>query len=217
MFHLMKRQNLGLVLGPILFVSMLLMPLPAGMSPDALKVAAVASLMAIWWVSEAAPIAATALLPIVLFPLLGVMSTAATTSAYANHLIYLFMGGFLIAVTMQKWNLHRRIAMHTLRAAGVSPNRIILGFMLATALLSMWISNTATTMMLLPIGMAVISQVELLQSSDQSSSRDEVKLKSNFGICLMLSIAYSASIGGVATLIGTPPNAILAGMVSDYA
>ena len=213
MFHLMNRQNLGLVLGPILFVSMLLMPLPAGMSPDALKVAAVASLMAIWWVSEAAPIAATALLPIVLFPLLGVMSTAATTSAYANHLIYLFMGGFLIAVTMQKWNLHRRIAMHTLRAVGVSPNRIILGFMLATALLSMWISNTATAMMMLPIGMAVIGQVELLQSPEQSSSRDEVKLKSNFGICLMLSIAYSASIGGVATLIGTPPNAILAGMV----
>jgi sodium-dependent dicarboxylate transporter 2/3/5 len=152
-------------------------------------------------------------LPIVLFPLLGVMSTAATTSAYANHLIYLFMGGFLIAVTMQKWNLHRRIAMHTLRAVGVSPNRIILGFMLATALLSMWISNTATAMMMLPIGMAVIGQVELLQSPEQSSSRDEVKLKSNFGICLMLSIAYSASIGGVATLIGTPPNAILAGMV----
>ncbi len=213
MLHLVNRQNLGLVFGPILFVSMLLMPLPADMSPDALKVAAVACLMAIWWVSEAAPIAATALLPIVLFPVLGVMSTAATTSAYANHLIYLFMGGFLIAVTMQKWNLHRRIAMHTLRAVGVSPNRIILGFMLATALLSMWISNTATTMMMLPIGMAVISQVELLQSAGQSNSREAVKVKSNFGICLMLSIAYSASIGGVATLIGTPPNAILAGMV----
>jgi len=213
MLHLVNRQNLGLVFGPILFVSMLLMPLPADMSPDALKVAAVACLMAIWWVSEAAPIAATALLPIVLFPVLGVMSTAATTSAYANHLIYLFMGGFLIAVTMQKWNLHRRIAMHTLRAVGVSPNRIILGFMLATALLSMWISNTATTMMMLPIGMAVISQVELLQSAGQSNSREAVKVKSNFVICLMLSIAYSASIGGVATLIGTPPNAILAGMV----
>ena len=213
MLHLVNRQNLGLVFGPILFVSMLLMPLPADMSPDALKVAAVACLMAIWWVSEAAPIAATALLPIVLFPVLGVMSTAATTSAYANHLIYLFMGGFLIAVTMQKWNLHRRIAMHTLRAVGVSPNRIILGFMLATALLSMWISNTATTMMMLPIGMAVIRQVELLQSAGQSNSREAVKVKSNFGICLMLSIAYSASIGGVATLIGTPPNAILAGMV----
>ncbi len=213
MYHLVNRQNIGLLFGPILFVSMLLMPLPEDMSPDALKVAAVASLMAIWWVSEAAPIAATALLPIVLFPLLGVMSTAATTSAYANHLIYLFMGGFLIAVTMQKWNLHRRIAMHTLRAVGISPNRIILGFMLATALLSMWISNTATTMMMLPIGIAVISQVQLLQSSDQNASPDDVILKSSFGSCLMLSIAYSASIGGVATLIGTPPNAILAGMV----
>jgi sodium-dependent dicarboxylate transporter 2/3/5 len=192
---------------------MLLMPLPADMSPAALKVAAVACLMAIWWVSEAAPIAATALLPIVLFPVLGVMSTAATTSAYANHLIYLFMGGFLIAVTMQKWNLHRRIAMHTLRIVGVSPNRMILGFMLATALLSMWISNTATTMMMLPIGLAVISQVDLLQSADQVSSPNTIKVKSNFGLCLMLGIAYSASIGGVATLIGTPPNAILAGMV----
>jgi sodium-dependent dicarboxylate transporter 2/3/5 len=192
---------------------MLLMPLPADMSPTALKVAAVACLMAVWWVSEAAPIAATALLPIVLFPVLGVMSTAATTSAYANHLIYLFMGGFLIAVTMQKWNLHRRIAMHTLQIVGVSPNRMVLGFMLATALLSMWISNTATAMMMLPIGLAVINQVELLESAGEGSSQEAVKVKSNFGLCLMLGIAYSASIGGVATLIGTPPNAILAGMV----
>lgn len=183
------------------------------MSPAALKVAAVACLMATWWVSEASPIAATALLPIVLFPVLGVMSTEATTSAYANHLIYLFIGGFLIAITIQKWNLHRRIAMHTLRRVGVSPNRIILGFMLATALLSMWISNTATSMMMLPIGMAVASQVELLQSADQDSLSKSVYAKSNFGICLMLGIAYSATIGGVATLIGTPPNAILAGMV----
>jgi sodium-dependent dicarboxylate transporter 2/3/5 len=182
------------------------------MSPNALIVAAVACLMAIWWISEAVPIAATALLPIVLFPLLGVMSTAATTSAYANHLIYLFMGGFLIAVTMQKWNLHRRIAMHTLKRIGVSPNRMILGFMLATAMLSMWISNTATAMMMLPIAMAVINQVELLESAVDSGADKEVKLKSNFGVCLMLGIAYSASIGGAATLIGTPPNAILAGM-----
>lgn len=213
MHHLVTRKNLGLLFGPMLFVLMLLMPLPADMPPAALKVAAVACLMAIWWVSEASPIAATALLPIVLFPVLGVMSTAATTSAYANHLIYLFLGGFLIAVTIQKWNLHRRIAMHTLRRVGISPNRIILGFMLATALLSMWISNTATTMMMLPIGMAVISQVELLQSVDQGSSPKSLYTKSNFGICLMLGIAYSATIGGVATLIGTPPNAILAGMV----
>ena len=215
MHHLVTRQNLGLVLGPLLFVLMLLLPLPADMSPSALKVAAVACLMALWWVSEAAPIAATALLPIILFPLFGVMSTAETTSAYANHLIYLFLGGFLIAITMQKWNLHRRIAMLTLRAVGVSPNRMILGFMLATALLSMWISNTATTMMMLPIGMAVISQVDLIQKNNNSGAPADAAARSNFGVCLMLGIAYSASIGGVATLIGTPPNAILAGMVEN--
>lgn len=212
MNHLMTRQILGLILGPVLFISMLLMPLPAGMTPGALSVAAVACLMAVWWVSEAAPIAATALLPIILFPLLGVMSTAETTTAYGNHLIYLFMGGFLIAVTMQKWNLHRRIAMLTLSTIGTSPDRIVLGFMLATALLSMWISNTATTMMMLPIGMAVISQVEYYYHNDVSKSGGQQAENSNFAICLMLSIAYAASIGGVATLIGTPPNAILAGM-----
>ena len=209
MHDLLTRQNIGFILGPVVFLAILLGPVPAGMSPAALKVAAVACLMAIWWVSEAAPIAVTALLPIVLFPFLGVMSTAATTSAYANHLIYLFMGGFLIAVTMQKWNLHRRIAMYTIRTIGASTDRMVLGFMLATALLSMWISNTATTMMMLPIAMAVIGQVELLQTAADDNE------KSNFGICLMLGIAYSASIGGVATLIGTPPNAILAGMAEN--
>ena len=182
MDHLMTRQILGLILGPVIFISMLLMPLPAGMTPGALHVAAVACLMAVWWVSEAAPIAATALLPIVLFPLLGVMSTAATTSAYGNHLIYLFMGGFLIAVTMQKWNLHRRIAMLTLHTIGVSPDRMVLGFMLATALLSMWISNTATTMMMLPIGMAVISQVEYFYHNDVSKSGGQQAENSNFAI-----------------------------------
>jgi sodium-dependent dicarboxylate transporter 2/3/5 len=181
------------------------------MPPAALKVAAVAILMTIWWISEAVPIAVTALLPIVLFPLLGVMSTASTTTSYANHLVYLFLGGFLIAVTMQKWNLHRRIAMHVLLRTGVSPARIVLGFMLATALLSMWISNTATTMMMLPIGIAVISQVRLLNESKVSQPDSRVGADS-FGTCLMIAIAYAASIGGVATLIGTPPNAILAGM-----
>ena len=162
MCHLVTRQTLGIVFGPILFISILLMPLPEGMSPAALKVAAVACLMAVWWITEAAPIAGTALLPIVLFPFLGVMSTAETTSSYAHQLIYLFMGGFMIAVTMQKWNLHKRIAMHTIQIVGVSPNRMILGFMVATAFLSMWISNTATTMMMLPIAMAVIGHVDII-------------------------------------------------------
>ena len=215
MHYLLKRHNIGLLLGPAVCITMLLGPVPADMPPSALKVAAVACLMAIWWISEAAPVAATALLPIVLFPLLGVMPTAETTTAYGNHLIFLFMGGFLIAVTMQKWNLHRRIAMHTIQAIGVSSNRIVLGFMLATALLSMWISNTATAMMMLPIATAVINEVDQLRSAGEGGSQGSSEIKSNFGICLMLGIAYSASIGGVATLIGTPPNAILAGMAEQ--
>ena len=215
MHYLLTRQILGLLLGPAVFIAMLLASGPADMPPSALKVAAVACLMAIWWISEAAPVAATALLPIVLFPVLGVMSTADTTTAYGNHLIFLFMGGFMIAVTMQKWHLHRRIAMHTIQVIGVSPDRMVLGFMLATSLLSMWISNTATAMMMLPIALAVISEVDQLRSAGEGGSNASGEIKSNFGICLMLGIAYAASIGGVATLIGTPPNAILAGMVEQ--
>jgi len=197
------RRLLGLFLGPLLFLLSLSLPQPEGMSPAGQGVAAVTLLMATWWISEAIPIAATALLPIVLFPLLGVMSTAQTTSAYANHLIYLFLGGFLIAMAMQKWNLHRRIALHTIRIVGVSPSRTLLGFMLATAFLSMWISNTATAMMMLPIGLAVIAS-----HGGGDGATDQA-----FAASLMLAIAYAASIGGVATLIGTPPNAILAGVL----
>ena len=196
------RRLVGLFLGPALFLLTLLLPQPEGMSPAAQHVAAVTLLMATWWITEAIPIAATALLPIVFFPLLGVMSTAKTTTAYANHLIYLFLGGFLIAMAMQKWNLHRRIALHTIRVVGFSPSRTVLGFMLATAFLSMWISNTATAMMMLPIGLAVIA------SRAENEAPD-----STFAVSLMLGIAYAASIGGVATLIGTPPNAILAGVL----
>ena len=184
------------------------MPLPEGMTDEAQKVAAITCLMATWWITEAIPIPATALLPIALFPLLGVLETSKVTAAYGNHLIFLFMGGFLIAVTMEKWNLHKRIALHTIRMVGVTPNRIILGFMLATAFLSMWISNTATAMMMVTIGLAILKQVR-----DQlPSEREQVAYKS-FALALMLCIAYSASIGGVATLIGTPPNAILAGVI----
>lgn len=205
-----SRQTLGLLLGPLLFAVLLLLPIPQGMSPAGMKVAAVAVLMAVWWVSEAIPIPATALLPIVLFPLLAVMKTQQVTGAYANHLIYLFMGGFLIASAMQKWQLHRRIALQTIRLVGVSPRRIVLGFMLATAFLSMWISNTATAMMMMTIGLAVINQSKtLLQAQGQYTHGQPFP----FGTALMLGIAYAASIGGVATLIGTPPNAILAGIV----
>jgi sodium-dependent dicarboxylate transporter 2/3/5 len=166
--------------------------------------------MAVWWVSEALPMPATALVPIALFPLLGVMKTSQVTAAYSNHLIYLFMGGFLIAVTMEKWQLHRRIALHVIRLVGVSPERIIFGFMLATALLSMWISNTATAMMMLTIGLAVLHQAQEIAKPFEKA---EASILASFGTALVLGIAYGASIGGVATLIGTPPNAILAGVV----
>lgn len=202
-----SRQKIGLLLGPLLFLSVLLLPQAADMPEHSLQVAAVALLMATYWITEAIPIPATALMPIVLFPLLGVMPTSSVTLAYGNHLIFLFMGGFLIAVSIEKWQLHRRIALHTILLVGVSSNQIILGFMLATAFLSAWISNTATAMMMVTIGLAVVKQAQ-----QDTVSRTE---QSGFATALMLSIAYAASIGGVATLIGTPPNAILAGVIES--
>ncbi len=207
------RQTIGLILGPLLFVLLLLIPQPEGMTPEALSVAAVALLMATWWITEAIPIPATALLPIALFPALGVMKSSAVTASYGNHLIYLFMGGFLIAVTMERWNLHKRMALHTIRLVGISPNRIVLGFMLATAFLSMWISNTATTMMMVPIALAVIQQAVATLEREGAAGIATGQGQFKFGMALMLGIAYAASIGGVATLIGSPPNAILAGVI----
>ena len=204
---LSQRQQIGLFLGPVLFFILLALPQPADMPDHSMQVAAVAVLMATYWMSEAIPIPATALMPIVLFPLLGIMPTAKVTLAYGNHLIFLFMGGFLIAVTIEKWQLHKRIAPRTILFVGVSPNQIILGFMLATAFLSAWISNTATAMMMVTIGLAVIKQAQFSNSKQQDNSA--------FASALMLGIAYSASIGGIATLIGTPPNAILAGVIES--
>jgi len=205
---LSQRQQVGLFLGPVLFFILLVIPEPVDMPENSMQVAAVAVLMATYWMSEAIPIPATALMPIVLFPLLGIMDTSKVTLAYGNHLIFLFMGGFLIAVTIEKWQLHKRIALHTILLVGVSSNQIILGFMLATAFLSAWISNTATAMMMVTIGLAVIKQAQSLNTSKQKDHSD-------FATALMLGIAYSASIGGIATLIGTPPNAILAGVIES--
>jgi len=199
------RQKVGLLLGPAFFFILLSLPLPADMPEHSLQVAAVAALMASFWISEAIAIPATALIPIVLFPVLGIMPTEKVTSFYSHHLIFLFMGGFLIAVTIERWNLHKRIALHTILLVGTSANQIVLGFMLATAFLSAWISNTATAMMMLSIGMAVIKQAQKARATQKKCSA--------FGTALMLGIAYSASIGGIATLIGTPPNAILAGVI----
>ena len=209
------RNRIGLALGPVAFILILLMPLPEGMSPAARRVAAVAALMAIWWITEAAPLAATALLPAALFPAMGIMKASEATAPYANHLIFLFLGGFFIAVTMEKWNLHKRIALFTIRLVGTGPDRIILGFMVATAFLSMWISNTATAMMMVPIGMAVIRQVTSCDEYGGESGVAGPFAAPGFGTALMLAIAYSASIGGVATLIGTPPNVIFAGFIES--
>lgn len=211
----MNRGNAGLVIGAVLFILALLAPMPEVMNPEARRVMAVALLMATWWISEAVPIPVTALLPIALFPSMGVMSAADVTAPYANHIIYLFLGGFLIAVTIEKWQLHQRIALHTVRLTGTSSNRVILGFMLATAVLSMWISNTATTMMMMTIGLAVISEIVHSIDADPELDINTRAGEFRFGIALMLGIAYSASIGGVATLIGTPPNAILAGVIES--
>ncbi len=212
----MNRSTFGLIIGPLLFLMFLLMPQPEGLSEQGMTVAGIAVLMAIWWITEAIPIPATALIPIVLYPLLDIMAPADVTQSYAHHLIFLFMGGFMIAVTVEKWNLHQRIALHTIRIVGMTPDRIILGFMVATAFLSMWISNTASTMMMLTVGLAVLHQiVKEIESDSTNQHIDTREGHFRFGIALMLGIGYSASIGGVSTLIGTAPNLVFAGIIED--
>ncbi len=198
------RQRVGLIAAPALFLLLLLLPAPEGMSVAAWRTAAAGLLMATWWVTEAIPIPATALLPLALFPLLGVAPIGDAAAPYANPIIFLFLGGFVIAAGMQRWNLHRRIALSVVQALGTRPHRLVLGFMVATAFLSMWVSNTATAVMMMPIGLSVIALV---------APRDDTGMPGqlNFGTGLMLGIAYAASVGGLATLIGTPPNALLAG------
>ncbi|XVH31799.1 SLC13 family permease [Haloferacaceae archaeon DSL9] len=208
------RQKVGFVLGPLLFGMLFLSPTPEGLTPEGQAVAAVTAWVAVWWMSEAIPIPATSLLPIVLFPLTGALPVAETTPAYANPLIFLFMGGFFLAMAMQRWGLHRRIALRTIKAVGTEPSRLILGFMLATAFLSMWVSNSATVMMMVPIALAVIYQTaDLVDETDLDIDTAEGNF--SFGVALMLCIAYGASVGGVATLIGTPPNILFAGQAGE--
>jgi len=198
-------KRAGLIGGILVFVILLFLPVPEGLSDAAWKTAAVTILMGIWWITEAIPISATALLPIVLFPVLGVFSIGDATGPYANPLIFLFMGGFVIALAMEKWNLHKRIAITIVNFVGIKPSSIIIGFIIASAFLSMWVSNTATAIMMLPIAMSIL---ELLDKNDKSA-------KINFEIVLVLTIAYACNIGGMGTLIGTPPNALLAGFVLE--
>ncbi len=204
----------------------------ADVSPEARAVAAIGSLMATWWVTEAVPLSVTSLLPIALLPLFAGQEVADATAPYASTVVFLFLGGFLIAIAMQKWNLHRRIALLTLRRVGTQPRRIILGMMISTGFLSMWVSNTATTLMMLPIAISVLALVvqngagsrEGASAQDvteqmEAGARvtdvvDDADIKV-FGVALVLSIAWSASIGGLGTLLGSPPNAIVAGYLSD--
>lgn len=200
-----KTRLIGLFLGAGFLLMTALLPPPESMSVEAWSALGLMLLMATWWSTEAIPIPATALLPIVLVPGLGLGSISQATSPYAHPIIFLFLGGFTLGLAMQRWSLHRRIALMTLRAVGNEPKRQIGGFMLATAFLSMWVSNTATAIMMLPIGLSVIG----MMSSDHPVGVQR------YATALLLAIAYAANIGGIATLIGTPPNALLAAYLNE--
>lgn len=202
-----KLARFGLILGPLIALSIILWGNLEPEKPEITYTFAIALLMAIWWVTEAVPLAITALLPIFLFPMFGIMDGKDTASTYINHVIFLFIGGFIIALAMQKWNLHRRIALKILLITGSSPSRILFGFMFATAFLSMWISNTATAMLMIPIVLSIIQELE------KNVGKENIR---KYTIGLLLGIAYSASIGGIATLVGTPPNLSFARIFQIY-
>lgn len=191
------KQLAGFLLGLSLFLFFLFgWELKAG-APQLNQMAAIASLMAVFWITEVVPLAVTSLIPLVMYPLLGLVDGDKTAASYINSTIFLFLGGFIIALAMEKWSLHKRIALKIILLTGTSPDRIILGFLLASAFISMWISNTATAMMMLPVGLAVITQIE------EQAGKENVQ---NFSLGVLLVIAYGCSIGGIMTLIGTAPN-----------
>ena len=223
--RLWMMRGLGLVIAAVIYLLLGASELPG----DARVVAAIAGLMAVWWMTEAIPLSVTSLLPIVLLPMLTASTVAESTGPYANPIVFLFLGGFLIAISMQKWNLHRRIALLTLRRVGTHPRRIILGLMISTAFLSMWVSNTATTLMMLPIALSILTLVvensrgtKVTQGETQgeldagNAISDVVEDRETriFGVALILSVAWAATIGGLGTLLGSPPNAIVAGYIS---
>jgi sodium-dependent dicarboxylate transporter 2/3/5 len=197
-------QRIGLFTGLILAVVLQFLPVPEGLSPEAWLLASLALLMACWWATEALPIAATALIPIALFPLFGITSIRGATAEYAHPIVMLLLGGFIIALAIEKWNLHTRIALNVVKSVGGKPAALVGGFMIASALLSMWISNTATTLMMIPIALRVAQEVE----------REGVASKT-FATALVLGVAYAASIGGMATPVGTPTNLIGMGYLEN--
>ena len=238
------RSRIGLFLGPAVFLSVLLFLDLDPQNPLVTRMVAIVALMAIWWITEAIPLAATALLPIVLFPLMGIMRgrelpadsridfSSVTISGdltpadfdviypnvanqYMDWIILLFMGGFMIAIAVEKWSLHKRIALHILKLIGGQPHRLVLGFMIATGFLSMWLSNTATALMMMPMGMSLILLYEELNEKTIAQGGTVSERAPNFALTLLLGIAYSSSIGGLATLIGTPPNGVLITQMSQ--
>ncbi len=207
------QKLIGFIAGPLVFFILLPIIPDSFISPSAGKVLSLAAWIIIWWMTEAVPIAITALLPLVLFPFMGVMKMSEAAAPYANPIVFLFMGGFMIALGLEKHRLHERIALNLIKITGTSGNGIILGFMISTAFISMWISNTATAMMMLPIALSVIN----LLKSDPSASHELLpKGERNFAIGLLLIVGYGSSIGGIGTIIGTPPNVVFAGLLDQF-
>ncbi|MGE4165164.1 MAG: DASS family sodium-coupled anion symporter [Xanthobacteraceae bacterium] len=198
-----RARLFGFVAGIAMLVAGIFAPPPPGLPPEALRVAGVAGLMAAWWITEVIPVAATGLLPVVLLPLLGVVPIRNAAAPYADPIVFLFLGGFMLGIATQRWALHRRLGLRIIAAVGTSPGRLSAGLLLATAFLSMWVSNTATSLMMLPIAISVLALFDGRFADDHSAE--------NLGVLLMLSVCYGASIGGLATIIGTPPNALLVG------
>jgi solute carrier family 13 (sodium-dependent dicarboxylate transporter), member 2/3/5 len=190
-------QRVGLWLGPALALLVLVLPVPTGMSAEAWRVVALSAVMAVWWITEPVPMAITAFLPILFLPLAGIATLKEATSPFAEPIIFLLLGGVIVALAIERWGLHKRIALFVLSHVGTSPRRLVLGFMIATAFMSMWISNSATTMMMLPIAVSVIAVLQTVSAEDK-----------NFSSAVLLGVAYAASLGGMATIVGTPPNAM---------
>lgn len=207
----MLTKRLGLLLGPLLFTILYLFIPEEFISSNAYKVLALAVWVICWWVTEAVPFPVTALLPLILFPLIGVMPMNQAAAPYANPIIFLFMGGFFIALALEKHRLHERIALNLIRVTGTSGNGIILGFMMATAFISMWISNTATAMMMMPIALSV---VKLIIPNKDEIRDGPLSGERNFALSLMLVVGYAATLGGLATIIGTPPNVVFIGLLN---